>query len=590
MSARLVTIRSAIAPLLALWGRFTEPHPTIVQPDARRDAKLIINLVFFLMVPVPIVNTMIDLFFVTSNPNKHLFIAAYWLVPVLLYPTYRMARSPKYRRAAAAIIGFMIVMLLLFVAGLNTAGEERMFIYSLFATLIAGAFFSVRTAALVTLIMLVELESLRWLGIHTNPVDLESTAYAILNIGALSLVLAHHRNLVERDRHQMLTRLNDELRLQRDHLATNKARDDAILTSMRSGLFAISPDGLIILVNAKCQEWLGADQEAVVGTPMHRWMRFEDEVTGAQILDAAHVSAVLGGQASGVFPQVVLTATSGAQVPVLIGAAPIVRKGRTVGVVFNLTDRTEAKALDEAKNNFIGTAGHELRTPFTAARGAIDLLESERDQLPEGAVRFVDMAAKANRQMGEVIHKLIRMTEVQTGDLDAHLETGTLSALIDPVLNKYRTEIEAAGLALIVKRPKAEVRLHTNLRLAAEIVEELVNNALRFTASGAITVRAYRGSARNKIIFRGNFIDAGHHLIVEVRDTGRGIGDDSLQKIYGSFVQEGGFLHRQQDIGGMGMGLFIVKQIADRIGSAVWFRSRKGKGSSFYVSFPLAEK
>lgn len=576
--------------LAAVWIFLSSPHSSITQPDRRRDARLMIKFLFGIMLVIPFATLFNNLAFTGEDQSNHVFFLAHFYLLFVILPVYVLARSRYYRLAAGLNIALLMLTIFVLVVVLQTPGEERLLIYGLMTQLIASVYFGLLFNASVLLINLILLLILPIIGIPVDAQNYQVTFFNILALGLIITLLAHHRNQVERDRRKALESLNQELQQKNEALQMGRARDEAIMTSMADGLFAISPDGLIILINKQCLQWLEEVEDNVLGSPFAKWAHFSEEVNHRPILDKENIHQMLQSGQPIVYYQAEMHTHLDKTLPVSISAAPISKDGNNIGIVVSLTDRSQAKALDEAKNNFIGTAGHELRTPFTAVRGVVDMLTEGQDKLPPEMQQLLEMATEASDRMKDVIHKLIRMTEVQAGDIDSVPERCNVETLIDYIVETHTPEAQKKGLSLEADSTADLPALFVSKPLLGEIVSELVNNAVRFTAQGKITLRATLGKPGDIVAFRGKEIDLANQVVLEVQDTGKGINKEDMTKIYSSFSQEGGFMKRQHEAGGMGMGLYIIKQIAERIGVELWFSSTKGKGSRFFVSIPITKE
>lgn len=230
----------------------------------------------------------------------------------------------------------------------------------------------------------------------------------------------------------------------------------------------------------------------------------------------------------------------------------------------------QREELVRLKSEFIQNVSHELRTPLTIVRGYVELLE--KGELGILQPEQQDAMTIITRR----VHMLHRMIEDLTTILEAeahpaHNKPVELSDLVQRTVDDFHDTIRQAGLGLILDVPPDKMRLMGDPIHLSRLLDNLISNAIKFTPTGGTITILLRREDSNAIL--------------EVSDTGVGIPDDKLGRIFERFYQVDGSTTRRY--GGTGLGLALVKEIAVSHGGQVSVESKVGKGSRFRVCLPL---
>jgi signal transduction histidine kinase len=227
-----------------------------------------------------------------------------------------------------------------------------------------------------------------------------------------------------------------------------------------------------------------------------------------------------------------------------------------------------ALAASEAKSAFLATMSHELRTPLNAIIGYQSLLKEGIDgTLNESQqAQLSRIRASADHLLG-LIDEILTYSRVEAGKEVVRLESVELRPIVEEALTMLKPLAEAKGLTLTAEVPNA--RLSTDAGKLRQILLNLLSNAVKFTDRGEIKLRVHVGEgwAEFKVI-----------------DTGIGIAEDNLQRIFEPFWQVEQSSTRRA--GGTGLGLSVTRSLARLLGGDVSVESKLGKGSTFTVAMP----
>ncbi len=224
--------------------------------------------------------------------------------------------------------------------------------------------------------------------------------------------------------------------------------------------------------------------------------------------------------------------------------------------------------LDKLKSDFISIASHELRTPLSLILLYAAVL---RDELGEAAGTQLDAVLRAATRLKHIIETMLNLRYLETGQMDL---TPVRFDLVDEVraaCDDYEALAETGGLVLRTNLPDDALYIYADQEKVRVVLDNLISNAVKFTPAG--------GWVRVSLCERPNEAE------ITVVDTGLGIPQTDLERIFDRFYQVEDHMTRHQ--GGMGLGLSIVKGLVELHGGTVWAESVPGQGSRFIIRMPL---
>jgi signal transduction histidine kinase len=233
---------------------------------------------------------------------------------------------------------------------------------------------------------------------------------------------------------------------------------------------------------------------------------------------------------------------------------------------FNAMGR-QLRRLEETRQEFFATVSHELRSPLTSIRSAVDLLhEGVPGPLTDKQGRLVDIISASSGRLLRLVNEILDMSRLQAGVVQLDRKTVDLAALVSHAVEELYPRAADAGVRLVSEHLGTSFIYYGDEERLHQLVINLGANAIRFTGTGG------------RVVVR--VIDAGPEFEIQVEDTGVGIPADALPSIFDAYRQA----HRER--GGTGLGLAIVRGIADAHGGRVTAESQEGKGSRFTVLLP----
>jgi signal transduction histidine kinase/DNA-binding response OmpR family regulator/anti-sigma regulatory factor (Ser/Thr protein kinase) len=226
-------------------------------------------------------------------------------------------------------------------------------------------------------------------------------------------------------------------------------------------------------------------------------------------------------------------------------------------------------ALDTAKTNFFSNVSHEFRTPLTLILGPLEDLLAEPGLSGEHRERLLPMQRNGLRLL-KLVNTVLDFSRLESGRLRAAYQPTDLADYTSRLASTFRSATERAGLSLIVECPPLPSPVHVDRDMWEKIVLNLLSNALKFTRTGDITVRVSAD-------------DAG--AVLTVADTGVGVPLDEQPLLFDRFHRVSGAWSRSHE--GTGIGLALVRELAELHGGGVTVSSEPGHGSTFTVTVPF---
>jgi signal transduction histidine kinase len=231
----------------------------------------------------------------------------------------------------------------------------------------------------------------------------------------------------------------------------------------------------------------------------------------------------------------------------------------------------ELKRADNLRRELVANVSHDLRTPLASLRGYLETLMLKKDGLShDEQQRYLEAALRHSESLGKLVSELFELAKLESSETRPQPEPFALAELVQDVIQKHQLEADKKHIRLHGEFGEDLPFVHADIGLIERVLENLINNALRYTpAQGEVAV---------------SLNPSGNAVAVEVKDTGRGIAFEELPHVFDRFYRS----KSGSDIadGGSGLGLAISKKILDLHGSRIEVRSAVGKGTTFSFELP----
>ena len=234
----------------------------------------------------------------------------------------------------------------------------------------------------------------------------------------------------------------------------------------------------------------------------------------------------------------------------------------------------ELAVSNRLKDEFLATVTHELRTPMNGVIGSLELMQTL--DLDIEVQQYQKTAASSARDMMRMVNDILALTELQAGKLHAQNSMFSLRGWLDSLRVRYSSQAADKGLHLRVELDeKLPDTLQGDGAKLSQCVGYLLDNAIKFTATGSVTLRIKRHPAGKGLL----------GLLIEVQDSGVGFNPAKAAPLYQRFQQLDGSLTREY--GGLGVGLAICRQLIELLGGSLSHQSQAGQGSCFTLTLEL---
>ena len=233
-------------------------------------------------------------------------------------------------------------------------------------------------------------------------------------------------------------------------------------------------------------------------------------------------------------------------------------------------DITKERNLDEQRKEFISVASHELRTPLTIMEAALSTALIDSAKLPKDTITLLQQVHRNTVFLSGIIKDLSLLSTAENDNLPIELKEVNAQPLLAQLVKDFAVQAKQRGLGLnsyIVANTPAIISTEHHIY---EILQNYVNNALKYTSDGFITVTA-SPATNGGILF-------------SVKDTGVGISPSDQQRLFTKFFRAEDY--RTRKTGGTGLGLYLCQELAQRINARVWCQSKLNEGSTFYLEVP----
>jgi len=343
------------------------------------------------------------------------------------------------------------------------------------------------------------------------------------------------------------------------------AQLEATLGSLQEAVLIVDASNYILLANKALQAISSRAATQIIGH------RLELVLHSAEFL--TYVEAVRLGKAQ---PQHEVELVEGGRTTWLeVTGTTIQSQGSSRGpwTLFVLHDITKQKKLEAVRKDFVANVSHELRTPLSVIKGYVETLVDGHQDIPvEDRERFLKTIQRHTERLNSLLEELLVLSRLESINPGLHRESVDLQALLAAIIDDYHGRPATADHVLDLTIDPAHGVLFVDPLKITQVVENLLDNALKYTPPGSRIQLTTRLQGLGEVI-------------VTVRDNGPGIPSEDLPHLFERFyrVDKG----RSRDKGGTGLGLSIVKHIVQLHGGRVWVESKQGEGTAFFFSLPL---
>ena len=228
--------------------------------------------------------------------------------------------------------------------------------------------------------------------------------------------------------------------------------------------------------------------------------------------------------------------------------------------------RDKAEELDRLKSAFLANMSHEIRTPLNAIVGFSSLLTETEDM--KDRKQYMAIVQENTELLLQLISDILDLSKMESGAFEFVKSDTDVNLLCSEIIRSLRMKVPA-GVELVFEECLPECHVWADKNRLNQVISNFINNALKFTFSGSITLGYYR--------------QTDGYLRFYVRDTGMGIPRNKIKTVFDRFVKLNSFVH------GTGLGLSICKSLVEQMGGTIGVESEEGEGSCFWFTYPYQD-
>jgi len=346
-----------------------------------------------------------------------------------------------------------------------------------------------------------------------------------------------------------------------------KARNyfGAIVENSPYGICVTDSARNIMITNKAVEDLTGYDRSELIGQPVTKFYP-EGENVGSLEMETLR-------RGDRVVKQLRFRRKGGEELPVKVSQSLVSDPDDQSDIIIeSYSNQTDRLRVDQLKNEFVYVAAHELRNPVSAIRMLLDIIYSDKRVSVEPVLRgYLSKIQEANERLLNLVEDLLEVSRTEAGRLKINVSPQNMAEIIKNLLSELRPGAAAKGLTINYAPSPQLPRVAADEIKLKEILTNLIGNAIKYNITeGSVTIE--------------HVVEDGQ-LITRVSDTGIGISAEDQLKLFNKFWRSEDLAVRAQ--AGTGLGLFIVKELVERMDGRIWVESRHGEGSIFSFSLPI---
>ncbi|HET6449669.1 MAG TPA: ATP-binding protein [Spirochaetia bacterium] len=377
------------------------------------------------------------------------------------------------------------------------------------------------------------------------------------------LLLAIKNGLEKRALSIEARRLREEREKRLLEVASERSRSTTIIAAMTDGILVINMEKLVVLRNNAAARILPDCAARAIPFPL-------EEIQSADVKEIVSVVLDSPGDFIILSRQIPLNGCT-----YMVNVSPIIEPGgETSGAVAVFSDVTALAKLDTAKSMFVSLVAHEVKSPLAAAEGWLTLVLSGMLKAnPQEERRMLERARLRVASLRSMVNELISLTAIQTGNFSLKRAPVEVTAVAADVIHTLRENAEGRRIEIeLAAEDGPPARVLADREALSMILSNLVENAIKYSRDGGrVQVRLER---------------QGIYLAITVKDNGIGISEEDAARVFEEFYRARN--EQTSAIPGTGLGLSLVKRLAELHEGTVSVKSQPGVGSEFTVKLPLA--
>lgn len=408
----------------------------------------------------------------------------------------------------------------------------------------------------------------------TGDIEIERLSYAFNSL--LERLHQSYSNLEVRVAERTV-----DLAVAQENASQSAAYARSLIEASLDPLVIISASGNVADVNKATEKVIGLQREQLIGHEFARYLTEPEKVlsgyqqvfTEGEIIDFPLSLRHVSGHTTDVLFNASLYHNINGKVEGILATARDVTQQRQIEYALRQAKQT-AEEASKAKSNFLANMSHEIRTPMNAIIGLTELaLDTELNSKQRD---YLNKIQQSSTSLLGIINDILDFSKIEAGKIDIEHSVFNVEDLLQDIGDLFVSLIEMKGMELFLEiTPGIPAQLIGDALRIRQILNNLINNAVKFTDHGEINV---------KVDVRGHD-DEFYNVRFSVEDTGIGLAQSEMTRLFKPFIQADSSISRK--FGGTGLGLVICKQLVELMGGDISVSSRLGEGSTFSFTLPL---
>lgn len=362
---------------------------------------------------------------------------------------------------------------------------------------------------------------------------------------------------------QALLNILEDVEKEKARAEEERNKTLSVITHLTDGLLVFDKKNKLSLINYQAEKFLNIRREEVL------------EVSITELINLPNfkmLGDLLGPEIKLIFRKELDLADN---LIIEVSTEPMLPKGEKIGTLVVLHDISREKAIERIKSEFVSLAAHQLRTPLSAIKWTLKmLLDGDLGNISKEQREFVKKTYKSNERMIDLINDLLDVTRIEEGRFLSKLTIASFEKMATSVLDFYQQELIKGKIDFKFKKSQKKLpQVNVDIEKVKLAIQNLIENAIKYTPPGG------------KINVIINYDKEKKEIIFSVEDSGVGIPEEEQARVFTKFFRGENVV--RMDTEGTGLGLFISKNIIEAHQGKIWFKSKKGEGTTFSFSLPV---
>lgn len=364
---------------------------------------------------------------------------------------------------------------------------------------------------------------------------------------------------------QMTKQLDIYKQMDIEKILNEKSKAEAIVESISDGIIVTDMNNNIILVNEAAEKIFNIKEQDVLDR------QFLEGINNPKIFNSIQEVLKNKNLKSSLKQIEISLASNNKKMYCKVYVSSISKNNENIGVITLLQDITKSKEIDKMKTEFIATVSHEFKTPLTSIGMSVDLLSADKDinsnPMHKDLIRIIK---EEKERMVYLIKDLLDLSKIETGKGQIKLENCKLKSILENSIEDLKNYCDEQEAEVTLENIDENLSVYADPSKISLVIKNLISNAVKYR----------KENVKPKILI--DIIKKSNNVIVSVKDNGRGIPQDYLEKIFEKFIQVK--VSNDGKIEGTGLGLSICKGIIKAHNGEIWVESTVDKGNTFYFS------